>query len=86
MRQLIGSFVEVHVNVPLSICEKRDVKGHYKKARAGQIQNFTAIDSPYEPPINPEIECRTAEETIFTSTSKVLAKLQELGYICFRTV
>jgi bifunctional enzyme CysN/CysC len=50
-----GEFVEVHIRTPLSVCEQRDPKGLYKKARAGQIQNFTGLDSPYEAPAHPEV-------------------------------
>lgn len=81
VRQQIGNFVEVYVNAPLEICEQRDVKGLYKKARAGEIKNFTGIDDPYEPPLNPEVECRTDLESPEESVSKVLAKLQELAYL-----
>lgn len=81
VRERIGNFVEVYVNAPLQVCEQRDVKGLYKKARAGEIKNFTGIDDPYEPPLNPEVECRTDLETIEESVSKVFAKLQELGYV-----
>jgi adenylylsulfate kinase len=81
VRQRIGNFVEVYVNAPLEVCEQRDVKGLYKKARAGEIKNFTGIDDPYEPPLNPEVECRTERESLEESVSKVLAKLQELGYL-----
>ncbi|MEH2299925.1 MAG: adenylyl-sulfate kinase [Nostoc sp.] len=81
VRQRIGNFVEVYVNLPLDICEERDVKGLYKKARNGDIKHFTGIDDPYEPPISPEIECRTDQESIAESTDKVLAKLAELGYL-----
>lgn len=81
VRQRIGNFVEVYVNSPLEICENRDVKGLYKKARNGDIKHFTGIDDPYEPPISPEIECRTDQESIAESTDKVLAKLAELGYL-----
>ncbi|MEH2451679.1 adenylyl-sulfate kinase [Nostoc sp.] len=81
IRQCIGNFVEVYVNSPLEICEERDVKGLYKKARNGDIKHFTGIDDPNEPPISPEIECRTDEESIAESTDKVLAKLAELGYL-----
>jgi adenylylsulfate kinase len=81
VRQKIGNFVEVYVNAPLAICEQRDVKGLYKKARAGEIKNFTGIDDPYEAPLNPEVECRTDLESVEESVSKVLAKLQELGYL-----
>jgi adenylylsulfate kinase len=81
VRERIGNFVEVYVNAPLQVCEQRDVKGLYKKARAGEIKNFTGIDDPYEPPLNPEVECRTDLETLDESVSKVLAKLRELGYL-----
>ncbi|MEH2319342.1 adenylyl-sulfate kinase [Nostoc sp.] len=81
VRQRIGNFVEVYVNSPLEICEERDVKGLYKKARNGDIKHFTGIDDPYEPPISPEIECRTDQESIAESTDKILAKLAELGYL-----
>lgn len=81
VRQKIGNFVEVYVNAPLAVCEQRDVKGLYKKARAGEIKNFTGIDDPYEPPLNPEVECRTDLETLEESVSKVLGKLRELGYL-----
>jgi adenylylsulfate kinase len=81
VRARIGDFVEVYVNAPLSVCEDRDVKGLYKKARAGEIKQFTGIDDPYEPPTNPEVECRTDQETLEESVEKVLAKLQEMGYI-----
>jgi adenylylsulfate kinase len=81
VRERIVNFVEVYVNAPLEVCEQRDVKGLYKKARAGEIKNFTGIDDPYEPPLNPEVECRTDLETQEESASKVLAKLRELGYL-----
>ncbi len=81
VRQRIGDFVEVFVNAPLSVCEDRDVKGLYKKARAGEIKQFTGIDDPYEPPDNPEVECRTDLEEMAESKAKVVAKLQELGYL-----
>lgn len=83
VRHKIGNFVEVYVNAPLAICEQRDVKGLYKKARAGEIKNFTGIDDPYEPPVTSEVECRTDLESVEESASKVLAKLQELGYLKF---
>ncbi len=81
MRQKIGHFVEVFVNAPISVCEDRDVKGLYKKARAGQIKQFTGIDDPYEPPNNPEVECRTDLEEVSDSVDKIINKLTELGYI-----
>ena len=81
VRQKIDNFVEVYVNAPLDICEQRDVKGLYKKARAGEIKQFTGIDDPYEPPLNPEVECRTDLETLEESTAKVISTLQTLGYL-----
>ncbi|MBW4662880.1 MAG: adenylyl-sulfate kinase [Chroococcus sp. CMT-3BRIN-NPC107] len=79
VRQRIGNFIEVYVNAPLEVCEQRDVKGLYKKARAGVIKNFTGIDDPYEPPINPEVECRTDKESLEQSVAKVIAQLAHLG-------
>jgi len=81
VKERIGDFVEVFVNAPLAVCEDRDVKGLYKKARSGEIANFTGISDPYEAPTNPTIECRTDLETEEESVNKVLAKLQELGYL-----
>ena len=80
MREHIKNFIEVYVNAPLTVCETRDVKGLYKKAREGQISNFTGIDSPYEPPCFPEVECLTHKETIKESTQKVLNVLNKFGY------
>jgi bifunctional enzyme CysN/CysC len=58
-----GEFIEIYVETPLSVAEKRDVKGLYKKARAGQLKHFTGIDSPYEAPEDPEIRVNTQEMT-----------------------
>jgi len=81
VREKIGDFVEVFVNAPLAECERRDVKGLYKRARAGEIKSFTGIDDPYEPPLNPEVECRTDLEELEESVAKVFNKLEELGYL-----
>ncbi len=81
LRHKIGDFIEVYVNAPLAVCERRDVKGLYKQARAGLIENFTGIDAAYEVPLQPDVECQTDRETISQSTSKVLTKLEKLGYI-----
>lgn len=64
VRKLIGNFMEVYVNAPLDVCEQRDVKGLYKKARSGEINNFTGVDDPYEPPLTHEVECWTNQESI----------------------
>ena len=76
-----GGYVEVFVDAPLEVCEKRDVKGLYAKARAGVIKGFTGIDDPYEAPDNAEVICRTNQESIEESTEKVLTKLRTLGYL-----
>ena len=81
IRETVGDFVEVFVNAPLNVCEDRDVKGLYKRARSGEIKQFTGVSDPYEPPSNPEIECRTDLEELDESVAKVLNKLEELGYI-----
>ena len=70
-------FIEVYVDTPLEVCKQRDVKGHYKKALLGEIKGFTGIDSPYEPPENPEIEIKTAECRIDDAVDKILTYLKE---------
>ncbi|MFW9262320.1 adenylyl-sulfate kinase [Nostoc sp. CALU 546] len=80
VKKQIGDFIEVYVNAPLEVCEQRDVKGLYKKARDGEIKNFTGIDDLYEIPLEPDVECKTNEESIAQSANKVLTKLEELGY------
>jgi adenylylsulfate kinase len=77
VRGLIPGFTEVYVNAPLEVCESRDVKGLYRKARAGALRGFTGIDDPYEPPLNPEVECRTDLETVEESVQKILDHLEE---------
>jgi adenylylsulfate kinase len=79
----IEDFIEVYVNAPLEVCEQRDVKGLYKKARAGEIKNFTGIDDLYEIPLEPDVECKTNQESIAQSVNKVLTKLEELGYTSY---
>jgi len=73
-RSIIGEddYHEVFINTPLEICEARDVKGLYKKARSGEIKGFTGIDSPYEAPISPNLEIKTANHTIEDSTNILL--------------
>ncbi len=84
LRQRVGRFMEVFVNSPLEICEKRDVKGLYKKARSGQLSHFTGIEDPYEAPLSPELECYTDHETVEESTRKVLnAMARVLGPAAF---
>ena len=80
-RSLIGNFVEVYARCPLNECAKRDVKGLYQKAMAGEIKGFTGVDDPYEEPLNSEVVCETDQETPEQSAEKVLVKLEELGYL-----
>ncbi len=71
-------FIEVFVNAPVEVCEQRDVKGLYKRARAGEIRGFTGVDDPYEAPLSPEVECRTDIESVEESAGKVMAALERL--------
>ena len=80
-RRMIGNFVEVFVKASVDECEKRDVKGLYKKAKAGEIKGFTGVDDPYEEPLNPEVVCDTENETPEKSAEKVVRRLEELGYL-----
>jgi adenylylsulfate kinase len=80
-RRLIGDFVEIHVAPPLDECIKRDVKGLYKKAIAGEIPQFTGISDPYEAPLAAELEIDTSQGTIEDGAARILARLRELGYL-----
>lgn len=80
-RELIGNFVEVFVKASVEECARRDVKGLYKKAFAGEIKEFTGVSDPYEPPENPEVVCDTENETVEESANKIISKLKELGYL-----
>ena len=82
-RQLLGAdeFVEVHVATPLAVCEERDPKGLYRKARAGQIPNFTGIDSAYEPPLEPEVVVDTAGHDLDACVGQMLGHLERLKII-----
>jgi len=71
------NFIEIYCKASLETCEKRDVKGLYKRARAGEIKNYTGIDSPYEAPVNPELIINTDQETLDYSVSKILSYLEE---------
>jgi bifunctional enzyme CysN/CysC len=71
-------FIEIYVDTPLEVAEARDVKGLYKKARSGELKNFTGIDSPYEPPMTPEIRVNTAEMTAAEAADYIVRKLMPL--------
>jgi adenylylsulfate kinase len=74
-------FLEVFVDAPLDVCEQRDPKGMYKKARAGQIKNFTGIDDPYEAPVNPEIVLKTHELSVEACVAKCIELLVARGLL-----
>jgi bifunctional enzyme CysN/CysC len=78
VRHRVGSFLEVFVNAPLNVCEERDQKGLYRKARAGTIRGFTGIDDPYEPPLTPDVRCDTDIETVKACTERVLKAVFDL--------
>ncbi|MBX7074560.1 MAG: adenylyl-sulfate kinase [Pirellulales bacterium] len=76
-----GDFVEVFVDAPLEVCEQRDPKGMYKKARAGEIKGFTGIDDPYEAPVKPELVVETSKKSAEESADEVIAYLRKTGRI-----
>jgi adenylyl-sulfate kinase len=77
----VGNFVEVYCYAPLETLIERDIKGLYKKALAGEIQNFTGISDPYEAPENPAVTIDSSTETIEESLAKILRQLEDLGYV-----
>ncbi|EQB39062.1 hypothetical protein M947_07835, partial [Sulfurimonas hongkongensis] len=86
VRELVGAeeFIEVFVDTPLEVCESRDPKGLYKKARDGEIPNFTGISSPYEKPINPEIHIVNDKSNIGENVELIITYLKKNGYINVR--
>jgi adenylylsulfate kinase len=74
-----GDFIEIHCAADLAVCEQRDTKGLYAKARAGEIPHFTGISSPYEPPENPELRVETGSQPIEACVLRVIEKLQDSG-------
>ncbi|MDA0987744.1 MAG: adenylyl-sulfate kinase [Chloroflexi bacterium] len=81
VREEIGDFVEVFVECSLEELTRRDVKGLYEKAIRGEIKNFTGVSDPYEEPLNPEVVVNSQHESVEESISKVMAKLNEMGYL-----
>jgi adenylylsulfate kinase len=82
VRRNIGEdFIEIFVDAPLEVCAERDVKGLYKKAFAGEIEQFTGVSDPYEPPAAPELHIKTDEEEPRESAMRVILKLEGLGYL-----
>ncbi len=80
-RQHIGNFVEVYVTCSIEELTRRDVKGLYKKALAGEIQNFTGVSDPYEPPTSPEIAVDSERQTVDESSKQILGYLEQHGWI-----
>ncbi len=83
VREIVGTenFVEIYCNCPLEICEQRDVKGLYRKARRGEISNYTGISSPYEPPDSPDLEFDTATQPLNVCIRGTIDYLKEAGMI-----
>jgi adenylylsulfate kinase len=85
VRQLLGhgEFIEIYVKCSLEVCEARDTKGLYKKARAGEVKDFTGISAPYEEPLNPELTVDSSKLSVEESTRAILNYLEEKGYLTF---
>ena len=81
MVEPLGGFIEIHVSTPLEVCEARDRKGLYAKARAGELKEFTGISDPYEEPENPEMRIDTSSISIDQAAQQVLLKLENMGYL-----
>lgn len=81
VRELIGdvNFIEIYCECPLAVCEERDVKGLYKKARAGEIKNYTGISAPYEEPLTPDLKINTSEQSLEHCVDLIIAMLVEKG-------
>jgi len=80
-REEIKRFVEVYVKCPLEVCIQRDVKGLYRRALAGEIPNFTGVSDPYEEPLRPEVTIETDRETPEVGVERILATLEQQGYL-----
>jgi adenylylsulfate kinase len=80
-RAQVENFMEIYVKTSLETCIRRDVKGMYKKAMAGEIKEFTGVSDPYEEPLTPELVVETDNESLEDSTQKVLRRMTELGYL-----
>jgi adenylylsulfate kinase len=76
-----GNFIEVHVDCPIEVCEHRDPKGLYRRARAGEIQEFTGVSAPYEPPERPEIVIQTHERDVAACVDEIMVYLEARGYV-----
>jgi len=86
IRKISTNFVEVYVATPLQLCENRDVKGMYRKARDGEMNNFTGVDDPYEPPLSPELTIDTTDRTVEDCVSQILSYLTQHGFVSSKSV
>jgi adenylylsulfate kinase len=77
-----GDFVEVYVDAPIEVCEARDPKGLYKKARAGELKHFTGIDDPYEAPLSPDLRLESSHQAPEVLARQVVSHLEKCGKIC----
>ncbi|MGA3021880.1 MAG: adenylyl-sulfate kinase [Thermoplasmata archaeon] len=80
-RSEIGRFVEVYISTPIEVCEQRDVKGLYRKARAGELRDMTGVDDPYEPPEQPEITVNTVGVSVVDAAKAIMKSLESSGWI-----
>jgi sulfate adenylyltransferase len=82
-RQMVGddAFVEVFVDTPLEVCEARDVKGMYARARRGELKEFTGVDDPYEAPLRPEVRLETVQSSVEDNVGKIMDYLKERGWV-----
>ena len=76
-----GDFLEVFVDCPVEVCEQRDPKGHYRKARAGEMKEFTGISAPYEAPLSPDVVVRTDKMSEAEGVAHILGHLEQRGYV-----
>lgn len=81
VRAYSNDFIEVYISTPADVCEQRDVKGLYAKARSGELKGFTGVDDPYEPPLNPEIAIATVDEEPVASATRIAKELEARGYL-----
>ena len=86
VKRTYANVVEVYVNASVDECARRDVKGLYARAMRGEIANFTGVSDPYEPPTSPDVELRTAEETIDESAAKIVRHLESRGLLAPSTI
>jgi len=83
VRKMVGDdhFIEVFMDTPIEVCEQRDVKGMYARARRGEIRAFTGVDDPYEPPLNPEIRLDTVHASVDENAGRIMVYLEKHGFL-----